>query len=81
MTDFLVRGIDEGVMLRLKERARRKGRSLQQEVHEALERASRPAAPDVERLFAQFDAKHGGIPDDVDLVALLREERDGRGWM
>ena len=81
MTDFLVRGIDEAVMLRLKERARRNGRSLQQEVHDALERATRPAPSEIERSFVELDARHGGIPAEVDLNALLREERDGRGWM
>jgi hypothetical protein len=81
VTDFLVRGIDEAVMLRLKERARRNGRSLQQEVHDALERATRPAPSEIERSLAELDARHGGIPAEIDLNALLREERDDRGWM
>ncbi len=80
MTDFLVRDIDETVMLRLKERARRNGRSLQQEVHDALDRATRPEPSEIARLLAEFDAKHGRIPADVDIVALIREERDGYGW-
>jgi len=79
MTDFLVRDIDETVMLRLKERARRNGRSLQQEVHDALDRATRPEPSEIARRIVEIEAKHGLIPADADIVALIRDEREGRG--
>ncbi|NPV07728.1 MAG: Arc family DNA-binding protein [Anaerolineae bacterium] len=40
MTDLLVRGLDSDIVERLKERARRHGRSLQSEVKAILEAAA-----------------------------------------
>lgn len=80
MTDFLIRDVDEDVMRRLRERAQRNGRSLQQEVHEVLEEACRPRPDEARRLFEQFESRHALIPSDVDVVDFLREERDGHTW-
>jgi plasmid stability protein len=80
VTDFLIRDVDEDVMRRLKERAQRHGRSLQQEVHEVLANAARPTADEIKRVFEEFDAKHERIPADVDITEIVREERDNRGW-
>lgn len=80
MTDFLIRDVDEAVMRQLKERARRNGRSLQQEVHEALERAARPTSDEVKRIFEEFDAKHPVLPSDIDVVEIVRDERENYGW-
>ncbi len=80
MSNFLVRDIDQDVMRRLKERARRNGRSLQQEVHEALERAVQPSPDEMKRIFEEFDAKHPILPSNIDVVEILRDERDNYGW-
>lgn len=80
MTDFLIRDVDEDVMARLKERAQRHGRSLQQEVHEALANAARPTSDEIKRILAEFDAHNERIPADVDIAEIVREERDNRGW-
>jgi plasmid stability protein len=80
VTDFLIRDVDENLMRQLKDRAQRNGRSLQQEVHEALQRGAEAASDDVSRIFEEFDAKHPVLPSGIDVVEVLREERENYGW-
>jgi plasmid stability protein len=76
MPDVLVRGLALGVVMRLKTQARRKGRSLQAEVKNILERAARiPDEPDIpegiRRVRAMLRGKRFG-----DSSLLIREARD-----
>jgi plasmid stability protein len=79
MTSFLVRDLDDGVMQRLKERAKRNGRSVQQEIQQVLRDAARPTNDEVRGLFEAFDAEHGPLSLDSDVVRdIVRQERDSR---
>ncbi|WP_293855642.1 hypothetical protein [uncultured Alsobacter sp.] len=80
MADFLLRNIDDDVMDTFKRRAQIKGHSLQQELAEVIRTAARPTRDEILRLFEEFDSLGDGIPADVDIVELIREEREGRGW-
>lgn len=75
MTQVLVRDVEDTVLERLKERARRNGRSLQSELKLILEDAAgtsmaeaRAAARRVREQIAHYSAS--------DSAALLREDRD-----
>ena len=77
MAQILVRDLDEGIVARLKRRARQDGRSLQSEVKVILEEAA--SAPPVDlaaarRLSARFRRRFRGRPFP-DTVKLLREAR------
>ena len=76
MADVLVRGLAPKVLARLKSQAKRKGRSLQAEMKDALERAA--AAPDeadipegIRRVRAMLRGKRFS-----DSTLLIREARD-----
>lgn len=71
MPQVLVRNLDKAVVDRLKRRARRRGRSLQAELHDILERAARTdmtearqAAERIRRKLA--DRSHS---DSAELIA------------
>ncbi|PYM84804.1 MAG: hypothetical protein DMD84_28065 [Candidatus Rokuibacteriota bacterium] len=76
MADVLVRGLAPKVLARLKSQAKRKGRSLQAEMKDALERAA--AAPDesdipegIRRVRAMLRGKRFS-----DSTLLIREDRE-----
>ena len=76
MADVLVRGLAPDVVTRLKAQAKRKGRSLQAEMKDALEHAA--AAPDdsdipegIRRVRAMLRGKRFS-----DSTLLIREARD-----
>jgi plasmid stability protein len=78
MAQILVRGLDEGVVERLKDRARKSGRSLQSEVKLILEQAAlepkmdmATARKSLEELHRRFKGRK--FPDSVELI---REDRD-----
>jgi plasmid stability protein len=75
VSQLLVRGLDEGLVLRLKERAARNGRSLEAEVRTILERSA--ARPDdaVRAMLDQWRTRLEGrhFSDSSDLVAEDRE--------
>lgn len=75
MAQLLVRKLDESVVARLKEQARRHGRSLQAEVKSILERASQN---DLERAREVADRirRRIGRRQQTDSVDLIREDRD-----
>ena len=78
MAQILVRNLDEDVVARLKERARKEGRSLQSKVRQILEEAANTPQLDmdaarkrIEQLRKRFKGRK--FPDTVDLI---REDRD-----
>ena len=78
MAQILVRNLDEDVVARLKERARKEGRSLQSKVRQILEEAANAPQLDmdaarkrIEKLRKRFKGRK--FPDSV---ALIREGRD-----
>jgi len=78
MAQILVRNLDEGVVARLKERAKEEGRSLQAEVRMILEEAASQRRVDAEaawRLVDEIRERFKGrkFPDSAELI---REDRD-----
>ena len=78
MAQILVRNLDEDVVKRLKERARKEGRSLQSKVKEILEQAANTPQVDMETARKMVDRirkklKGRKFPDSVELI---REGRD-----
>ncbi len=75
MAQLLVRDLDDEVVERLKQRARRSGRSLEAEVRLILQRAAAEWSPnvlaEVERIRALFAGRT--FCDSTDLI---REDRD-----
>jgi len=78
MAQILVRGLDDELVERLKERARRDGRSLQSEVRQILQTAAGVPPLDVaeaRRLAQRFRRRFKGRPFP-NSAALIREDRD-----
>ena len=76
MPDVLVRGLALGVVMRLKTQAKRKGRSLQAEVKDILERAARiPDESDIPEGIRRVRAMLRGKRFS-DSSVLIREARD-----
>ncbi len=76
MAQILIRGLTEETVKRLKDRARRAGRSLQGEVKQVLEREAKKysieeALDRAEQIRRQFAGRE--FPNSVDLI---REDRD-----
>jgi plasmid stability protein len=80
MGEVRVRDLDEGVVSALKDRARRHGKSLSEELREMLTReAFRPRQETIDRLQQLRDdirAECGVLPDSTPFI---RTERDRRG--
>lgn len=78
MPEILVRGLDQETVKRLKARARIRGRSLQQEVKEILERAATTLTmEEAGRLSEGWHRRLGGRTGS-DSAELIREDRDSR---
>jgi plasmid stability protein len=78
MPSILVRGLDQRTVLRLKQRARLAGHSLQQEVKEILERvADMLTMSEAHRLSAKWSHRLAGRSFS-DSAPLIREDRDSR---
>ncbi len=74
MTDFLIRNVDPFVLERLRERAEREGRSLQQEIHRTLKRSVRL---NKEESLALLERMRAQLPrSEYDSTADIREFRD-----
>jgi len=75
MAQVIVRNIEDDVVRALKERAKLKGISLEQELREILRSAARPKPED---LVALADRVRELTPDvdQWDSTALVREDRD-----
>ena len=78
MPEILVRGLDPGTLRRLKQRARRSGRSLQQEVKDILKRAaSTLTMEEARRLSEKWQRRLAGRSFS-DSAELIREDRASR---
>ena len=75
MSDLLIRGLDDRALRRLKERAKRNGRSLQKEVKLMIEQAAGADPEATRKLFAGWKQKFAGRKLTPS-VELLREDRD-----
>ncbi len=72
-TQVIVRNLDPRVVSNLKERAKRAGRSLEQELREILTLAARPSRSE---LLAEIDRIRAMLPGSVmDSTDILREDR------
>ncbi|MCI0351762.1 MAG: hypothetical protein L0Z53_20270 [Acidobacteriales bacterium] len=77
MANILIRDLDDRVLARLKAAARTHGRSLQGELHDALQRASTSSLAGTRRLSARWVKKlhRSSHSDSTALVRAAREER------
>lgn len=66
MAQVVVRQLEEDVKARLKRRAERHGRSMEEEVREILRNAAREETPSLARLGSRIAARFGkvGLKDD-----------------
>jgi plasmid stability protein len=71
----IVRHLEDETVRLLKERARRKGQSLEQELREVLAAAARQDLAEFKEQAAAIRARYQGTPQ-TDSVRLLREDRD-----
>ena len=82
MAQIVVRGIDDEVMRRFKERAKQQGKSAEQAVRELIaktveeEHAQSDWFRRAEAFRAEMLRKYG--PEQVDSADLIREDRDSR---
>jgi plasmid stability protein len=75
MAQVIVRHLEDETVQRLKERARRKGHSLERELREILAAAARQDMAEFKARAAAIRARYEGTPQ-TDSVLLLREDRD-----
>jgi plasmid stability protein len=75
LADLLIHGVDEAVVMRLKERARSSGRSLEAELRMILEQAARQGAMTTARALAEEMPRSLESRAHTDGVELLREDR------
>ena len=80
MGELRVRNIDDAVIAEWRARARRRGRSVAEEVRDLLTdealRPRREAVAELKRLQDAMRARHGELPDSAPGI---RAERDARG--
>jgi plasmid stability protein len=77
MANILIRNLDDEVLARLKAAARAHRRSLQAEIHDALDRASTRSLAETRRLSGQWLKRLRGSSQS-DSTILIREDRDAR---
>lgn len=75
MAQVIIRNLDEEIVRRLKERARRQGHSLEGELREILAAAARQDMTALRERAAAIRARYEGTPQ-TDSALLLREDRD-----
>lgn len=76
MPDFLIRGLDEDTMTKLKARAEQHGRSLQAEIHDTLKGSVRLSKAESIAMLTRIRAE---LPRGThDSTADIREDRDDR---
>jgi plasmid stability protein len=78
VSSIVVRGLNEKIIERLKERARLNGRSLQQEVKQLLERAAETLTMGEARRLSDTWRRHLGGRSFSDSARSIREDRDSR---
>lgn len=74
MVDILVRGLDDDIAARLKEKARRGDRSLNELVKDILSKAARPSHKEFWEKVRSLRDSMGPMSDDS--TNLIREDRD-----
>jgi hypothetical protein len=77
MANLLIRDLDNQVLSRLKLAARAHGRSLQGEIHDALQRASTRSLAETRRLSKEW-LKRLRVTSQSDSTELIREAREKR---
>ncbi len=77
MANVLIRDLDAEVLNRLKAAARRHGRSLQAEIHDALGRTAAASLAETRRISARWLRRLRGSPQS-DSTRFIREDRDAR---
>lgn len=77
MANLLIRDLDDAVVKQLKAAAKAHGRSLQAEIHDALQRAGARSLAETRRVSARW-LKRLGDRNLSDSSALIREDRDTR---
>jgi len=75
VAQVIVRHLEDETVRRLKERARRKGHSLERELREILAAAARRDMAEFKARAAAIRARYHDTPQ-TDSVLLLREDRD-----
>jgi plasmid stability protein len=84
MGQIIVRNLDDAVVERLKQKAKRNNTSLEQTARDALTTAATPEREDLAAFAAEMRAKTAERKPKLDVVALIRHDRDtdhGRGWL
>lgn len=76
MGDLLIRGVDDAIMRRLKQRAEINGTSLQYEASLALKRGAPPTPADRKALLDRFERDHGFPKVPVSGAEMVRSARD-----
>ena len=76
MANILIRDLDDEVVRRLKESAKENGRSLQAEIHQALETASVLSMARTRRLSEKWLKRLRKYPQTSDSTDLIREDRE-----
>ena len=77
MANLLIRDLDDDLLKQLKAAAKAHGRSLQAEIHEALQRAGIRTVAETRRISARW-IKRLGDRQWSDSSTLIREDRDAR---
>jgi antitoxin FitA len=75
MAQVIIRKLDDEIVQRLKERARARRHSLEQELRDILAAAARPDLAEFRDFAAAMRARYAGVPQ-TDSVELLREDRE-----
>jgi plasmid stability protein len=75
MAQVIIRKLDDEIVQRLKERARAKRHSLEQELRDILAAAVRPDLAEFRDFAAAMRARYAGVAQ-TDSVELLREDRE-----
>jgi plasmid stability protein len=79
MGQILVRNLEDGVIERLKQRALKADKSLEQTVREILTEAAKPSREEIlsetQRIREAIRKRHGG-DIDFDITAAIRQDRD-----
>jgi plasmid stability protein len=70
MAQFVVRGLEEEVKTRLKRRAARHGRSMEEEVRHILRSAARDSIRPITKLGSRIAARFAGVGITTDLPEL-----------
>lgn len=78
MSSLTLKGIPDPVMQRLRDRARKERRSLNQQAILILERALTDERPSFLEAHAAFVRKHGPLPVNDETFESLRSDDEGR---